>query len=176
MPENKDHLHITLVVATTADGFITSQDDPLPQHWTSEEDKLHLSKIVLNYPLLVMGERTYRVHQPKNTSKHIVVLSHNTTQKIISEHADIQNLSPRQFTEKYQSFKKCLLLGGAYTYQEFLKEKLVDEAYVTVEPLFAQSGISFLQKGKKLEDYGLKLREKISLNNKGTELCYYHLI
>jgi len=82
-----------------------------------------------------------------------------------------------QFVQKYQKTNKsCLLLGGSRVYTEFLRANLVDEIYLTIEPINHGSGIPLIVSGKKLVDIvDLPSPELTDMNNTGTKLLHYVL-
>ncbi len=169
------HLHITLLAAITSDGFLTKGDDPYPQTWTSKEDKNLLTRMTSEYPLHVMGKKTYDVHQPKPKGKHIVVLTKESAEHISqkSDSVEYRNISVTEFMDEYRNYERCLLLGGAYTYRQFIEAGVVSEAFITVEPVIAGSGVPF--PSDNLKRYGLTLESKKTLNNTGTYLEHYVL-
>ena len=169
-------LHIILVVATTADGFITIGNDPRPGNWTSAEDKTFLSSLISEAPLVVMGWKTYDVHRPKPTKHQKLVVLSDRHAVDTTHSVDSISTTPQDFCKRYAKYKECLLLGGAQTYRQFLKAGVVSEAYVTVEPVRANGeGIRLLQDGEQLSDFSLSLVGTRTLNTRGTVLEHYRL-
>lgn len=168
-------LRITLLAAITADGFLTKGNDPYPQTWTSTEDKNLLTKMASEFPLHVMGKKTYDVHKPKPHNNHIVVLTKEIDQykSHKAQSIEFRNLNVARFIKEYSDYKRCLLLGGAFTYQQFLEAKAVSEAYITIEPVIVGTGVPFPIVD--LERSGLTLESKKLLNNTGTRLEHYVL-
>ena len=66
---------------------------------------------------------------------------------------------------------KVLLAGGARVYSSFIKEGLVDEIYLTVEPVIFGQGKPLLADGD--SDVNLKLVSSKKLNKNGTLLLKY---
>ena len=162
------------MAATTKDGFLTIGDDPLPQHWTSDEDKQLLKKTVASYPLHIMGRVTFETHRPSSGNAKVVVL----TEKDMPPNkngVDFVHKTPEEIVSEYADFEHALLLGGGKTYRSFLDAGLVAEAYITVEPVIAGNGVPLLEFGKTLLDYGFVRTSRRAMNQTGTYLEHYSL-
>ncbi len=173
-------MHITLVVACSVDGYIVDEAHAPLSSWVSKEDAVHFKALLQQFPLQVMGRRTYEVHHPrpeKDTLK--IVLTHRPHDYLkfaTPGQLEFHRLEPREFIQAFNEQDKCLVLGGADVYNDFLESKVVSEVFVTQEPVALHSGTRFLRAGKTLEDYGLVLRDTLTLNNEGTVLKHYLLI
>ena len=71
-------------------------------------------------------------------------------------------------------YKKILLVGGATINGLFLKENLVDELYLTIEPKIFGSGKNIIE--GQLLDSKLKLLNIQKINKEGTLLLKYILV
>lgn len=169
-----------MVAAISKDGFLTKGDDPNPAHFTSKEDKEHLSSLIKEYNLQVFGSKTYEAYKPapdKNTLR--VVLTHSPKKYIgdyVYDQMHFESLDPQDFIHKYsQDYDSCLLLGGGSVYRQFLDAGAVDEIYLTIEPVEHKSGISFLKPGETLDDLNLPEPQITTLNSSGTILQHYTL-
>ena len=69
-------------------------------------------------------------------------------------------------------YKKIAILGGAQTYSYCLENNLMDEIYLTIEPLVFGKGINLFADTKILNKK-FKLFNIKKLNNKGTVLLHY---
>jgi dihydrofolate reductase len=171
-------MKIIAVAAISKNGFLTNGTDPDPTSWTSNEDKEFFKNIRNQHKLFVMGSSTYEAAQPSPSDGIFrVVLTHTPDRyadKMVAGQLEFHNLAPEKFVEKFQnSYESCLVLGGGKVYQEFLEAGLVDELYLTIEPIEFSSGVAFLQNNKTLEDYGLLLNDPETLNTFGTVLRSY---
>jgi dihydrofolate reductase len=70
-----------------------------------------------------------------------------------------------------KKYKRMLLVGGATTSARFLKEELIDEIYLTIEPKVFGTGIPLFAEGSFEADFRLLSIER--LNKKGTILLKY---
>ena len=73
---------------------------------------------------------------------------------------------------KNAGYKKSAIWGGAQTYTYFLENNLLDEIYLTIEPLVLGSGIDLFA-SKKSDDHHFKLISVKKLNQKGSLLLVY---
>ena len=172
-------MRIIMAAAVSKDGFITKDGTNNVTEWTSKEDQEFFNLLRKSHPLFVMGSGTYDNVQPKPSSAVLrVVLTSkpdNYKQAVMGQ-LEFHNLTPMEFVLKYQDkFESCLLLGGSQLYEEFLKNELVDEVILTVEPDNNVSGTTLLKSGSPLSKY-IKSEPKTSiLNKKGTLLKHYVL-
>jgi len=169
-----------MVAAISQDGYLTKGDDPNPAHWTSQEDKQHLSSLINKYELQVFGSKTYEAYKPSPQKGILrVVLTHSPdkySDARVNGQLQFEKLSPQEFVEKYeQYYGSCLLLGGGSVYRQFLDAGVVNEIYLTIEPVEHKSGKSFLKPGETLSDLSLPEPETTDLNDSGTELRHYTL-
>lgn len=132
-----------MVLVVSKDGFITQGDNPNPSAWSSKEDQENYHKILSEFSTCVMGERTYQATKnvlPEKTIKIVLTKKRKTSnhQDVIYESGPVQEIVAR-LSKKFNS---ALLLGGAFTYRQFLENNLVDKAIVTIEPVNLFEGIS----------------------------------
>jgi dihydrofolate reductase len=167
-----------IVAAISSDGFIADDDNTDPASWTSAEDKAFFRTMLARHPLHIMGLSTYLAHSvrpQKNTLR--IVLTH-TPEKYrsltVPSQLEFYSLAPKQFKDKYKDkFKECLVLGGGVVYSDFLEAGIIDEVYLTVEPIIHKKGLAFLRQGLSLEKYGLTLQDEKLLNKRGARLLQY---
>jgi len=112
------------------DGFIAkSADDDLS--WGKKADKRWFSKVTRGIGVVVMGRRTFELIGKPLPGRLNIVMSRKIKK------------SPREILEelKQKGFERVAICGGASIYTLWLKEKLVDEIWVTVQPVIFGQGI-----------------------------------
>jgi dihydrofolate reductase len=168
---------VTLIAATTSDGFIGRKTNDRSFDWTSEEDSRFYVKSLRESDAIVMGSKTFsgiKLH-PKNSN--YVIYSRNFKSfknprpEVIT--AKATDLDPRELlTElKNSGHKAILIAGGASIYKMFLESNVLDVLNIIKEPVVFGEGIK-LFKDISLEE-ALKSFELVSekpLNDKGTIL------
>ncbi len=171
-------MNLIIVVATSKNGYITNGNNPSPATWTSPEDKAFYKKIKSEHKLFVMGRKTFnlKLRKFRDNLFRVILTRHPETFRdhSVKDKVQFENLSPKEFVDKYQkSYESCLILGGSHIYTEFLESGLVDEAYITMEPVVFTNGVSFLQNNSKIEDYFKEPATVTQLNQTGTMLYHY---
>ncbi len=165
------------VAAISEDGFLTKGNNPNPGDWTSTEDKVHYHNLLHRNDVYLMGSRTYSVAKnniPSNA--HKIVMSHNVSEQ--PKTAGV-TFTDKAFPDIFKDFEnrtsQILVLGGASTFHQLLDQKLIDEAYITVEPVLNRTGVQLCTHKNYFEDLGFTLVEKKQLNPQGTTLNHYVL-
>jgi dihydrofolate reductase len=131
---------VTLIVATSKDGFIARTAEETSIGWTSKEDKKRFVALTKRARVMVMGRTTFETigrALPERltvvyTSRHLSVPEIETT--MLPPQELIKDLGNRGFTE-------IAICGGAKIYQTFLEAGLVDQIALTVEPVTFGAGI-----------------------------------
>lgn len=174
-------MNIILAMVISANGKSTKDNLP-DQSWTSLEDKKHLSKLISENNLILMGGRTYELaksHIKPPEGKLRIVVTHNP-EKFSSDYRDGQlefvsgSVSEIVSDLEKRGFEQMLLLSGENLNKEFFKESLIDEVYLTVEPKIFGSGKGMVAGGDLEVD--LQLIEMLKLNEQGTILLRYKVV
>ncbi len=135
-------MKITLVAATSLDGFITRHDEP-GSDFTSPADSRYLRKILPRFDCCIFGSKSYRVAREWMRTRLMpdklrVTLTRTPEQyagEAVPGSFEFTRNSPREIVEdlRARNYRECALLGGGQTYSRFLQAGYVDEIWVTVE-------------------------------------------
>lgn len=173
-------MKITLIVATSQDGFINHIGQKHASDWTSAEDQAHYSKLLRRYKLQLMGLKTYEAYKDRfkvsSLYRRIVFTHHPKTYIDVPGKIEFTDEPVDKAVQRLglEGFNHAALLGGGILFTEFLTAGLVDEVYLTVEPLDFGDGIPFLTGGHTMNDFSyLKVDSVIPLNEHGTRLIHY---
>ena len=172
-------MYITIIAATSKDGYIAGPDGDLS--WTSKEDKQLLHDYVLKSDVLIMGQVTYPKHTKPGTNdnKLRVVLTHDPkNMQMLSKNTQFVNapLSDVLKDLKSKGYKNALILGGASVYNQAISNKLADTLLISVEPITLGSGLPLYSIPLSNESLtGYKQTSVTPLNLAGTELYQYNL-
>lgn len=173
-------MKVRLIFVSTVDGKITRWNDPDVKKWSSGEDKDHFSRTWREAKLIVMGSRTYDVTPPVPSAKRLVVVV--TAKPVFYEKHQVagmlefRNRKPSDLVGELErdGYTDMMLVGGPQLATSFLKEKLVDELWLTLEPkLFGNGGN--LVTGENL-DIPMQLAEIRRMNDRGTLLLRYNIL
>src|SRR3990167_2130418 len=133
-------MKVIAIWTQTIDGYIAkSSDDDLA--WGAKADKQWFSKVTREMGVVVMGRKTAELIGRPLPGRLNLVMSRKTGK------------SPRQILEDLENkgFKQVAICGGASIYTLWLRERLVDEVWVSIQPVIFEGGI------KPVEDVEVKL-------------------
>jgi dihydrofolate reductase len=169
-----------LVFVATLDGKITKWGDPYARKWSSKEDQDYFRMIWKDSRLIVMGSSTYLAHRVKPSANHHFVVMTSDPAKYkefaMPGQLEFSDESPSQLTSRFeeQGYKQMLLVGGPHVATSFLKEQLVDELWLTIEPRIFGKGGNFVIEDDLDIDLALLSCEKV--NERGTLITKYALL
>ena len=175
-----------LVVATSLDGYIAQSKEQIATAWTSQEDKKWFNNVSKEIGVMIMGRQTYEtIGFPLPGRKTIVMTRDEQFQAEKIEGFQVgggQNLyktgekTPEEIMAILadKGLEKVAICGGARVYEAFLRAKMVDELYLTIEAVFLGKGIKLLdvRENEVFEPLKLKILDKIELSK---QTMVYHL-
>lgn len=160
--------HIDLFMVMTINGAIARFSNEDVKVWTSKEDRNFLLESLERYDAIITGRKSFF---GKLVNKPYYIMTHDT-------HLDISDVNLISGTPDYiigqmekLGHKKIALLGGLNCIEQFLKEKLINEMYITVEPKMMGAARPFLLK-ENIEAQFEMVSYKI-LNKFGTMVLHY---
>lgn len=159
------------IVATTIDGRIAKHSHHF-SNWTSKEDKEFLHAILDTCDVVLVGRSTYDMAKEPLSKRNCIVLTHNTENKKNVPGRTYLNPAKKTLTKliKKCGYKKIGILGGEQIYSYCLEKNLLDELFLTIEPISFGHGLP-LFKTKKMMQWKLKSIKK--LNARGSLLLHY---
>lgn len=173
-------MHVFLIAALTADGFIGRSDDHKSTRWTSKEDAAFFQEKTKKAGVVIMGRKTYETIGKPLPGRLNVVYSRQNSALDNSDSGENKNLqctqeSPEELLARLEDegHSEVAICGGASIYTLFLENGLVDTLYLTIEPVLFGDGVKLFNKqlNKKLQlENQLKLSSQTivleySLNN-----------
>ena len=172
-------MNIIMVFVSTLDGKVTRWGYPVVKAWTSKEDQHYFSNLMRNASLVVMGSNTYKVDPIKPVKNRLmVIMTKNPAQFVnqtIPDQLVFSDEAPKALTMRLEKegYDKMFMVGGPALATSFLKEKLIDEIWITLEPKIFGTGGNFAQ-GEKM-DISLQLLSIEKINLRGTLLMKYRV-
>lgn len=163
---------VTLIMAMTADGKIAKNSTQLA-NWTSHEDKKLFVEISKQHSVIMMGENTFNTFPKPLPGRLNVVFTKQENPEEINEVKWVSG-EPEKVLEELEilGYKSALLGGGATLNSLFLKNKLINEIILTVEPKIFGSGLSLFNEDINA-DLELITMEKL---NENTIMLKYKVI
>lgn len=132
---------VTLMMAISVDGKIAKDKNQLA-NWTSPEDKKIFVAESKKHGVVMMGENTFNTFPSPLPNRLNVVFSPNP--KPDYDNVKYVNGEVEKVLEEIESmgYKSALLGGGCFLNSLFLKNKLISEIVLTVEPKIFGSGLA----------------------------------
>ncbi len=160
------------IAAVTIDGKI-ALDAGHFSDWTSPEDKEFLHKMLDESDVVVVGNNTYKTAiEPLSKRNCIVFTASVRTSEHKSDILTYCNPASSDCIPLMEKYKKVAVLGGTQTYTYFLENDLLDELYLTIEPLVFGRGLNLFESEKNIEAH-FRLESTKRLNGKGSLLLHY---
>lgn len=167
-----------LIVAQSLDGFIAQSRQQISTDWTSAADRQFFAQKTREIGVMLMGSTTFATIGKPLPGRVTVLLTRSTAfpnaqvldgkplENDLYISAGLANEQIFSLLEK-SGVKQIAICGGASVYQHFLSNNLVDEIYLTLEPVFLGSGIKLLPDGL-LASQTWKLQERLALDKQTT--------
>lgn len=126
-----------IIVAMTADGKI-ARNAGHAATWTSKEDKKFFVQRTKEAGVMIMGQTTYETIGKPMPGRLNIVYSKNQYEGV-----ETTTLEPKALLEDLEKrgYKEVAICGGSTIYTMFMKAKLVDTLYITVEPVLFGEGM-----------------------------------
>ncbi|MBS3145095.1 dihydrofolate reductase [Candidatus Woesearchaeota archaeon] len=148
-------MKVILYMTITINGYIAKENDDAP--W-SDELWVSYYNIAKKFKAVVLGRRTFEMMKEVNEfekigNPFIVVLTKKKQQNTNNIFFVKSPTEALELLDK-KGFKEVLIGGGGKLNASFMKENLVDEMLIDIEPLIFGKGIKLFAEGdfeKKLE-------------------------
>jgi len=160
------------IAAATIDGKI-ALDSGHFSDWTSPEDKDFLHKMLDESDVVVVGNNTYKTAlEPLSKRNCIVFTASVRTSEHKGDMLTYCNPESSDCIPLMEKYEKVAVLGGTQTYTYFLENDLLDELYLTIEPVVFGRGLNLFDTATNF-DSQFKLESTKQLNEKGSVLLHY---
>jgi dihydrofolate reductase len=164
-------MHVFLIAALTADGYIARDANQISTKWTSQEDFQFFQERTKKAGVLVMGSTTFETINRPLPGRKIYVLSRSKTYSQFGESVEATGLQPRNLLAKLEQegVAEVAICGGTSVYTQFMNEGLVDELFLTIEPVLFGDGLRLFNAEL---DVKLILKETISISDQTTVMNF----
>ncbi len=138
-------MKVILYMAITVNGFIAKEDDDAS--FISKEEWDSYSAMVRTAGNVILGHRTYDIITKQPEFKEfenvkVVIVSNKSFEPLGKKHSIAG--SPKEALGLLSNFENVVVAGGAILNGSFLKDDLVDEIYLDIEPIILSQGISLV--------------------------------
>lgn len=173
-------MKVILVFVSTLDGKVTKWGDPHVRDWSSLQDQQYYKQIWKDAELIVMGSNTFTAEKFSASPDHLLLVMTRQVSKYnlykVKGQIEFTDSKPKDTVHQFQQkgIKIMTVIGGARIATSFLKEQLIDELWLTIEPkIFGTQGNFVID--EKL-DIDLKLFSCKKVNEQGTLITKYAVI
>ena len=136
-------MHVSLMVAITADGKIARDADHYPD-WTGSADKKLYVEVTKKAGVMIMGSTTFDIIGRVLPDRKTVVLTRNPERR--SDREDLvftQDPAEKILADLAdQGYTQAIVVGGAKINQLFASRGLIDELILTISPYAFGAGLS----------------------------------
>ena len=159
-------------VAASIDGQISLFEKTLPR-WTSKEDWRFFQRSLSRADAVVVGRNTYAAAAKRLRKRNTFVLSNRL--KAMARRGSVTFVNPANvdLTSLLVKYKTVAVLGGGTVYRFMLESGLLDEIFITVEPLIFGRGKEMFVGGTRTTRVSLLSVKR--LNRAGTLLLHYQI-
>ncbi len=167
-------MKVILYMATTPNGFIAKENGD--SNWTSEADQRRYDELSKSAGNVIIGRKTYEALKAQNLfplpGRYNVVITHQENLLTDSENVLITNKTPQEVLGHLQNkgFETAFVAGGGELNGSFMAAGLLDELYLTIEPLVFGRGLKLF--GDADFENKLELIESTKLSDNELQLHY----
>lgn len=164
-------MNTILLAAITADGYI-GRTSSHTADWTSKADKQLFVSITKAAGTIVMGSRTFETIGRALPDRRMIVMT-SRPEAYDTTNVTFTSEGPQELVDRLtqEGTSELVVCGGAQIYHAFMQAGLVDELYITIEPLLFGRGVSLfvgelstrmvLLESRTLSDNVMMLRYKV---------------
>lgn len=173
-------MKVILVFVSTLNGMITRGDDPEVRHWSSKSDQAYYGNVWKQSSLVVMGSTTWRDNVIRlSPGRLVIVMTRKPGEyenKAVPGQLEFSALSPQELVAKFRSTgnEVMTVVGGPHIATSFLRDSLIDELWLTIEPRLFGRGQNLIAESE--TDVRLRLIDIVKANDEGTLLTKYAIL
>jgi dihydrofolate reductase len=173
-------MKVILVFVSTLNGKITRGEDPEVRIWSSKSDQEYYSHIWKNSRLVVMGSNTFNENIIEPSAGRLIIVMTGKpelyTDREIKGHLEFSKVTPVALVSASEKagYDQMTVVGGSQLATSFLKEELVDELWLTIEPKLFGLGFNLIAEVPLQIDLQLIHFEKV--NEQGTIITKYAVL
>lgn len=165
-------MKIIAIVAISIDGKIAIHSKHFSD-WTSLEDKDFLHSRLDKCDVIVVGNNTYKTAKKPLSKRNCIVLT-SSVNTISKKSNNLVYCNPKntKLLDLISAYKLVAVLGGTQTYTYCLENNLLNELFVTIEPLVFGRGLNIFH-SEKIKTIPFQLISIKKLNDLGSLLLHY---
>lgn len=135
-------MRVILIAALSLDGFIAQRPDQVSTEWTTSSDKRLFSRVTKQVGVIAMGSKTFDTIGHALPGRHMVVYTKGHRDSI--EGVEFTQKDPAQLVAEMEAAgaKGLAVCGGAQIYDLFMQAGLINEVYVSIQPVVFGQGVA----------------------------------
>lgn len=173
-------IRVFLIASMSLDGYISQEKNQSSLKWTSKEDTAFFVERTKAAGVVIMGSVTFAtIGRPLKDRLVVVCTRSQEKQAALRTEFDqaqvwATTLEPGDLLRELekQGYHEVALCGGAQLYTTFMQAGLIDELYLTVEPVLLGNGIRLFSN---IVSTKLHLKEVIDLS-KQVKVLHYQVL
>ncbi len=148
--------------------------------WSSHQDQDYYKNVLDESRLIVMGSNTFNAETftPKENHRLIIMTRNpgNYKNREVPGQLEFTNEPPVELADRLrrEGYKQMMVIGGPHVATSFLKEQLIDELWLTIEPKIFGTGGNFATDVNL--DISLRLIHFDKVNEQGTLITKYQVL
>lgn len=164
-------MKVTLIAAMSLDGFIAESREQSSLRWTSKEDTAFFMAKSKEIGTLIVGRTTFDTFKKPLPDRRTIVVTRDAAQ-FEGKGIETTALAPAELMRQLEEegVQEIAIIGGASVYSQWMDADLVDELWLTIEPLVFGRGIKLFDLTARKS---LQLISSEQLNDQGTLLMHY---
>ncbi len=169
-----------LIFVSSLDGKVTKWGETNVRSWSSHQDQDYYKKIWNDSRLIIMGSYTFNADTFIPSPDHLIIVmtGHPDQYKRfeITGQMEFTTETPVELSSRFRmkGHQQMLVVGGPHVATSFLKEQLIDELWLTIEPKIFGSGANFATDAEL--DINLRLIQIEKVNDQGTLIIRYAVL
>lgn len=141
-------MRVYIIAAISADGLMGAHATQSSVEWRSKEDGKSFGTLTRESGVMVTGSATFKTFRIKRAppGRRLIIFTHDPA-SVEGENIETTDKDPRELVQELaaQGYPSLAVCGGAAINSLFLDAGLVDELYLTVEPVLFGQGVPLLR-------------------------------
>lgn len=165
-------MKVIAIAVQSLDGFIARNHHDLV-NWSSDEDKKLFAQETKKSGVTIVGRQTFKLFpHPLPDRLNIVLTSSPENFTSLPNSLEFTNQDPRNIIKllEKRGFASAFVIGGQQVYTSFIQAKLIDEIWITIEPILIRQGLQLFT--QKPNDIQFEPYANIRLNHHTIHLRY----
>jgi dihydrofolate reductase len=169
-----------LIFVSSLDGKVTKWGEPNVRLWSSHQDQDYYKKVWNKSKLIIMGSATFNADTFSPSPDHQIIVMTSDPGRYKNDavpgQIDFTNETPAELCSRFtnKGYRQMLVVGGPHVATSFLKEQLIDELWLTIEPKIFGMGTNFAIDSKL--DIDTRLIQIDKVNDQGTLITKYAVL